>query len=71
VKYAMNEMLTHPPKEFEEVIRTHFLLNRENILKTVDKWVEESKSRTASYGGLVTSHNYDSANKFSTKSDGY
>ena len=33
IKYAMIDMINNPPKGFEDIIRTHFYLNKENIKK--------------------------------------
>lgn len=42
VKYAMNDMITHPPKEFADIIKIHFYINKQEILKTVDKWLSDA-----------------------------
>jgi len=39
VKYAMVQMLKTPPKEFEDVIKIHFFLNKENIIKVCNQWL--------------------------------
>lgn len=40
VKYGMIDMMLHPPKHFEDIIKIHFTLQRENILKMVTEWGE-------------------------------
>lgn len=35
IKYAMNEMLKHPPTDFEEIIKIHFYINKSNIINMV------------------------------------
>ncbi len=66
VKYAMNEQIKKMPKGFEDIIRTHFLYKKEDILKNCYKWLEESKNESLlpDYGGLVSSHNNVLATKF-------
>jgi hypothetical protein len=39
VRYAMVEMLRHPPPEFRDAIRTHFRLQRVEILAACDAWL--------------------------------
>lgn len=43
VQWAMVDQLKHPPKGFEDIVRTHFLLKRAHILKTVRGWLKEAK----------------------------
>lgn len=40
VKHAMLDMMNKPPTHFENIIRTHFTLQRANILETVTRWGE-------------------------------
>ena len=73
VKFAMNEQIKKMPKGFEDIIRTHFLFKKEDILKTCYKWAEESKNETLlpDYGGLVSSHNNILASKFKGERTAY
>lgn len=64
----MNEMLTKPPKEFEDIIKVHFYINKEEILKTVEKWIDDADKLKADYDRLVNSHNYTLAAKFKSGS---
>lgn len=41
IRYAMIEMIKKPPKGFEEVVRKHFLLKKEEILEQCQKWLKE------------------------------
>ena len=41
IRYAMIEMIKNPPKGFEEVVRKHFLLKKEEILEQCQKWLKE------------------------------
>ena len=41
IKYAIIEMIKNPHPAFKNVIRNHFLLKEEEIMKTVDEWVKE------------------------------
>lgn len=73
VKYAMNEQIKKMPKGFEDIIRTHFVFKKEDILKNCYKWLEESKTLTLTpdYGGLVSSHNNLLASKFRSDKNCY
>ena len=58
ISYAMIEMLKHPPEEFKEIVIKHFTLKKEKIIKTVEKWVEESSSMGNGYSDyILSSHN--------------
>ena len=65
IKFAMNDMIKNPPKGFEEIVRYHFYLKREEIMKECMKWLNEAEiikndhTCNADYGGLVSSHNYE------------
>lgn len=39
IRLAMIDIMKNPPKGFEDIIKTHFYLNKNNILKTVDVWI--------------------------------
>lgn len=43
VTFAMVDMIRHPPLGFEDVVRTHFSLKREEVLKQVGKWEKEQR----------------------------
>lgn len=50
IKWAMVEILKHPPLGFEEVVNTHFKLKREFILKQTNEWMKEAiSSKTPGY----------------------
>jgi len=38
LQWAMIDMLEKPPVGFEEIVRTHFKLNRDRVLKQVEAW---------------------------------
>ena len=67
IKYAMLEQIRRPCKGFETVIKRHFYLKRDEIMKTCNKWIEESQVNEALYTGLVSDHNYNWCAKFKTK----
>jgi len=73
VKYGMIDMLRNPPKDFEDIIKVHFFLNKENIIKQCNKWLSDAQSKetTSDYTGLVSSHNYTLANKFTPNGQYY
>mmetsp|Transcript_41235 Transcript_41235/g.47493 ORF Transcript_41235/g.47493 Transcript_41235/m.47493 type:complete len:828 (+) Transcript_41235:1411-3894(+) len=66
-KYAMLEQIKNPPPGFETIIRRHFFLKRDEIMKDLRKWVEDANVNEALYTGLVSDHNYNWANKFKNK----
>jgi ubiquitin-protein ligase len=57
VRFAMIDQIKKPPQGFEEVVKAHFSLKKEAILKTVQKWVQDADKEPAEYTGLVASHN--------------
>lgn len=53
VRWGMVEMLKNPPKGFEIVVKTHFKLRKESILRQIARWAEEaSSSRRAAFKSL-------------------
>eukprot|EP01022_Parablepharisma_sp_SALTPOND_P015993 TRINITY_DN22_c0_g3_i1.p1 TRINITY_DN22_c0_g3~~TRINITY_DN22_c0_g3_i1.p1 ORF type:complete len:4095 (+),score=552.02 TRINITY_DN22_c0_g3_i1:5895-18179(+) len=59
IKYAMIGQIRNPPKGFETVVRRHFYLKKDAILKEVKSWVELAEKNEASYSGIVYDHNYN------------
>ena len=59
VLLAMVDVIEHPPRGFEEVVKTHFRLKREAVLKDVEQWVQEADTITSSLhcSGLTCAHN--------------
>lgn len=50
------------------MIKRHFFLKKEEILKECEKWIKYSKVREANYSnGLLTSHNSKWCTEFSKK----
>ncbi|VDK62166.1 unnamed protein product [Onchocerca ochengi] len=41
VKWAMLEMIRHPPPAFADIVKKHFWLKRKEILLQVSKWIAE------------------------------
>uniref|UniRef100_A0A158Q7N3 UBIQUITIN_CONJUGAT_2 domain-containing protein n=1 Tax=Elaeophora elaphi TaxID=1147741 RepID=A0A158Q7N3_9BILA len=41
VKWAMLEMIRHPPPAFADIVKKHFWLKRKEILSQVSKWIAE------------------------------
>ena len=64
VKFAMIEQIKKPSKGFEEVIKRHFYLKKDQILKEVKGWIERSKTAVAKYTSFSYDHNSQWANKF-------
>eukprot|EP01120_Amphizonella_sp_Union-15-10_P000113 TRINITY_DN10134_c0_g2_i1.p1 TRINITY_DN10134_c0_g2~~TRINITY_DN10134_c0_g2_i1.p1 ORF type:complete len:250 (+),score=48.77 TRINITY_DN10134_c0_g2_i1:55-750(+) len=48
IRYAMLDMIRNPPQGFVEVVRSHFLLEREAIMKQCDLWLLRSSSSNKS-----------------------
>ena len=71
IKYAMTDQIKNPPQGFESVIRRHFYIKKNEILKDVHKWIEHADTQEALYEGLVRDHNSTLANKFKTSKDEY
>ena len=65
IKYAMIEQIKKPSQGFEEIIRRHFYLKKDQILKEVKGWIERSRTATAKYTSYSYDHNTNWANKFS------
>lgn len=55
----MIEQIRNPPRGFETVIKTHFYLKKDEIMKDVEKWIKEASANEALYTGLVSDHNYN------------
>lgn len=68
IKYAMIGQIKTPSEGFEEVIRRHFYMKREVIMKEVGKWIKYAEVRPCYYGGLVSDHNYKYCSKYSADS---
>ena len=56
-------MINNPPKGFEEIVKLHFAIKSNFIIKTLDLWIANAKkdNSDANYDGLVKSHNYSLA----------
>ena len=54
VRYAMIEMLRKPPPGFEDVIQTHFILKKKEILKQISKWEREQVHKKSNFRLAVT-----------------
>jgi len=69
IKFAMTEMLKNPPEQFKEVVNKHFALKKEEIIKTVDTWLEECPEdfSGAFDDGLISSHNQWTLDEFANK----
>jgi ubiquitin-activating enzyme E1 len=65
IKWAMIEQIKKPSPGFEEVIKRHFYLKKEQILKEVKGWIERSKTAEAKYSSFSLEHNPNLAAKMS------
>ena len=57
IKYAMIDAIKNPTKGFETIIKRHFYLKKDEILKECNKWLKYATVREASYTALVNDHN--------------
>ena len=71
VKYGMIGQIETPTRGFENVIRTHFVLKKEKILKTVKEWNQLAQEKEATYTGLVADHNPTYCDRFKNKPTAY
>jgi baculoviral IAP repeat-containing protein 6 len=56
-KWAILEQLRNPSPGFEEVIKTHFRLKKDIVLKTVGDWVKDAQSsKTSGYCNSTSSN---------------
>ena len=69
IRVCMIDAINNPPKGFENVIKIHFYLKKEQILSEVDSWIERAKKVSHRMDGLISSHNHDYANKFKDKNN--
>jgi hypothetical protein len=68
----MTEAMRSPPQGFEEAVKTHFTMRKEELKAQLEAWVVEAEqdSGTAAglgYGALVSSHNSVLAGLFRQK----
>jgi ubiquitin-protein ligase len=71
IRVCMIDMIKQPPKGFEEVIKIHFYLKKEKILKEVDSWIEKAKNVPFKFDGLSQGHNRTYASRFQSKNTYY
>ena len=74
VRYAMTEAMRKPPKGFEDAVKTHFSLRKEELKAQLETWVCEAKNDPDAgqgYGSLVSSHNNVLAAQFKSSKDAY
>uniref|UniRef100_A0A158R584 UBIQUITIN_CONJUGAT_2 domain-containing protein n=1 Tax=Syphacia muris TaxID=451379 RepID=A0A158R584_9BILA len=45
VKWAMLEMIRHPPIAFEDIVRKHFWFKRHEITSQITNWIKEGEKR--------------------------
>jgi len=50
VRWAMIEMLKHPPHAFADIVKRHFWLKRDEICEQVEGWIEETQINVTSKG---------------------
>lgn len=47
IEHAILGQLRNPPKGFEIIVKTHFYIKQHEVLKVVDKWIEEGKNSSS------------------------
>ena len=67
IRVCMIDMIRNPPKGFEDVIKIHFYLKKDKILKEVDTWIERAKKVPFKFDGLSQGHNPTYASRFADK----
>lgn len=45
IKYSMIEQLKNPPVGYEEVVKLHFKMKKEEIMTTIQKWIDSVKNK--------------------------
>lgn len=71
IKFAMLDNIKNPPKGFETIIRRHFYLKKDEILKEAKKWIKFAEVRDATYVGLVNDHNRTWCDQFKKTKTAY
>lgn len=64
IKYAITQQIKNPSKGFEDIIRKHFYVKRDIIIKEVTEWIKMAEFSKGSYKGLVGDHNGKYANQY-------
>lgn len=64
IQYAMIDQMLNPSKGFEEAIRKHFFLKRDEIMAEVNEWLVFAAENKATYASLVECHNHSWCQKF-------
>ena len=68
IRVCMIDAIKNPPKGFENIIKIHFFLKKDKILKEVDSWIERAEKVPYQMTGLISYHNGSYSSKFSNKS---
>ena len=64
ISYSMIDQMASPSKGFEEAIRKHFFLKRDEIMDEVKEWLVFAEENKANYASLVECHNHSWCQKF-------
>jgi baculoviral IAP repeat-containing protein 6 len=54
VRWAIIEMLQNPPRPFEKVVRNHFKMSKDRVMKNCKEWLGESHSMTKQVRKLLS-----------------
>ena len=69
IRVCMIDMIKNPPKGFENIIKIHFFLKKERILREVDSWIEQAEKVPYKMDSLISMHNGSYSSRFSNKSN--
>ncbi|KAM3721402.1 Baculoviral IAP repeat-containing protein [Dirofilaria immitis] len=58
VKWAMLEMIRHPPPAFADIVKKHFWLKRKEILLQISKWIAEMEQLVKQRGSGRSIHGH-------------
>mmetsp|Transcript_29730 Transcript_29730/g.29469 ORF Transcript_29730/g.29469 Transcript_29730/m.29469 type:complete len:305 (+) Transcript_29730:613-1527(+) len=71
IQHTMIDVLRNPPKGFENVVENYFRIKRSEILKTVNKWLEDARGQSFEYTMDDMAAGYNESLYLALKSEGY
>lgn len=71
IKYAMIEQMKTPTKGFEEIIRKHFWIKKEEIMTEVTQWLDFEPEHKPVYASLVQDHNSKWCQEFTKEENAF
>lgn len=58
IKYAILDMIQHPPIEFKEAVKTHFQVKYHDCLHIIAKWMDECESVNLNFDDVDPAHHF-------------